>query len=153
MPLVIAVLLGLSALVVVVVPLFAPGHAAAEPDGVPASALADREHAARAALHDVEFDYQLGNLAEDDYQSLRERYTRRALAALKGRYDRERAVDEAIETQVRALRAAGSGEPNASGKRTNSSKAKPAPGQRARRGPSSRPKQDGRSNGHRPGRA
>jgi hypothetical protein len=152
MPLVIAALLGLSALVVVVVPLFAPGPAA-EPDSVPASALADRERTARAALHDVEFDYQLGNLAEDDYQSLRERYTRRALAALKGRYDRERAVDEAIEAQVRTLRATGSGAPSVAGKRTNSGKAQPAPGQRARRGPSVPPKQNGQSNGHRRGRA
>jgi hypothetical protein len=153
MPLVIAALLGLSALVVVVVPLFAPGHASAESDNVPAATLADRERAARAALHDVEFDYQLGNLADDDYQSLRERYTRRALAALKGRYDRERAMDEAIETQVRALRAAGSNGSSVAGKRTNSGKAKPAPGQRAHRRPSGQPTQNGRADGHRPGRA
>ncbi|HEX9055962.1 MAG TPA: hypothetical protein VF818_00380 [Ktedonobacterales bacterium] len=105
LPIVLAALLGLSALAVVLAPLYAAGRHHAPPDGVPATALADREAAAKAALRDVEFDHQLGNLADDDYRTLRERYTRRALAALKGRYDHERALDEAIEAQVRALRA------------------------------------------------
>lgn len=100
----VAAVLGLWALVIVLLPLYGRRlPAAAEQEAVPASALAEREAAAKAALQDVEFDYQLGNLGEDDYQSLRERYTRRALAALKGRYDRERALDDAIEEQVRAL--------------------------------------------------
>jgi hypothetical protein len=64
----------------------------------------DREESARAALQEVEFDFQLGNLGEDDYRSLRERYMRRALSALKSRHDRERALDDAIEEQVRELR-------------------------------------------------
>ncbi|HEV2237162.1 MAG TPA: hypothetical protein VGR57_10920 [Ktedonobacterales bacterium] len=106
MAIVIAALLGLSALFIVVSPLFI-----ASPDGVAdgatTSSLAERERTARAALHDVEFDYELGNLAADDYRTLRERYTRRALAALKGRYDRERTLDDAIEARVRALRDAG----------------------------------------------
>jgi hypothetical protein len=110
LPLVIAALLGLSALAVVLTPLYAPSRAATESEGVPPATLAERERAAKAALQDVEFDYQLGNIAEDDYRSLRERYTRRALAALKGRYDRERVVDEAIEAQVAALRTADSSE-------------------------------------------
>jgi hypothetical protein len=103
----IAALLGLSALFIVVAPLFitaAPGSGA---DGATTSSLAERERTARAALHDVEFDYALGNLGEDDYRTLRERYTRRALAALKGLYDRERTLDDAIEARVRALRDAG----------------------------------------------
>jgi len=65
---------------------------------------ADREESARAALQEVEFDYQLGNLGEDDYRSLRERYMRRALSALKSRHERERELDDAIEEQVRKLR-------------------------------------------------
>jgi hypothetical protein len=105
LPIALAALMGLCALAIVLAPLYAPGRRDVQPEGSPASGLADREAAAKAALQDVEFDYQLGNLAEDDYRSLRERYTRRALAALKGRYDRERALDEAIEAQVRAMRA------------------------------------------------
>jgi len=65
---------------------------------------ADREESARAALQEVEFDFQLGNLGEDDYRSLRERYMRRALSALKSRHDQERELDDAIEEQVRKLR-------------------------------------------------
>lgn len=103
LPLVLATLLGLAALIVVLGPLFtASAHAQAS--DAAATTLAERERAAKAALQDVEFDYQLGNLAEDDYRGLRERYVRRALAALKGRYDREKALDDAIEAQVRALR-------------------------------------------------
>jgi hypothetical protein len=129
-PLLLAGLLGLSALLIVVAPLYAPAgvrRAAADPDGASTSALAEREAAAKAALHDVEFDYQLGNLAEDDYQALRERYTRRVLAALKGRYDQERALDEAIEEQVRELKASASHAANSAGK-ANASPAKPKAG-------------------------
>lgn len=105
LPLILAVLLGLAALAVVLAPLFVSNVASASGDGATTTTLAERERAAKAALQDVEFDYQLGNLAEDDYRGLRERYMRRALAALKGRYDREKALDDAIEAQVRALRA------------------------------------------------
>ncbi|HEV7128982.1 MAG TPA: hypothetical protein VGN32_16240 [Ktedonobacterales bacterium] len=104
LPLLLAALLGLCALIVVLAPLFSGQSAPAASDSIAASLLAERERAAKAALQDVEFDHQLGNLADDDYRGLRERYTRRALVALKGRYDRERALDDAIEAQVRALR-------------------------------------------------
>ncbi|HEY7834746.1 MAG TPA: hypothetical protein VIG30_14330 [Ktedonobacterales bacterium] len=103
LPLILAVLLGLAALLVVLGPLFTAPAAAPAADAA-ATTLAERERDAKAALQDVEFDYQLGNLAEDDYRGLRERYVRRALAALKGRYDREQSLDDAIEAQVRALR-------------------------------------------------
>jgi hypothetical protein len=65
---------------------------------------ADREQAARSALREIELDYQLGNISEGDYRSLRERYVRRALVALKSRYEREQGLDEAIEAQLRQLR-------------------------------------------------
>jgi hypothetical protein len=79
-------------------------HAASPLPGDITAQQADREESARAALQEVEFDFQLGNLGEDDYRSLRERYMRRALSALKSRHDRERALDDAIEEQVRKLR-------------------------------------------------
>lgn len=68
------------------------------------SGQTEREQAARAALHEVELDYQLGNITEADYRALRERYTRRALRELKARYDREQELDDLIEQQVRQLR-------------------------------------------------
>lgn len=104
LPLLLAALLGACGLFIVLAPLFAPGRAAQANAAAESGGLADREALAKQALRDVEFDHQLGNLAEDDYRALRERYTRRALAAMKGRYDRERSLDDLIETQVRALR-------------------------------------------------
>jgi hypothetical protein len=64
----------------------------------------EQEDAARSALQEVEFDYQLGNISEDDYDSLRERYMQRALVALKSRYEHEHEVDQDIEEQLRRLR-------------------------------------------------
>jgi len=113
----VAILLGALALAFVLYPLYraviwpGAGSTLTEPGSpsVPASRLStvqqtDREQAARAALQEVEFDFQLGNLAEDDYRTLRERYMRRALTALKSRHDREQAIDDAIEEQLRKLR-------------------------------------------------
>ena len=68
------------------------------------STLTDREQAARTALQEIELDYQLGNIAESDYRTLRERYVRRALVALKSRYDREQELDEMIETKLQKLK-------------------------------------------------
>ncbi|HLZ59881.1 MAG TPA: hypothetical protein VKR06_23275 [Ktedonosporobacter sp.] len=66
--------------------------------------LAEREQLARTALQEVELDYQLGNIAEADYRSLRERYMRRALVALKSRYDREQEIDDEIEQELREIK-------------------------------------------------
>ncbi len=115
MAIVVAILLGALGLAFVLYPLYQSSKAkvrSLEPSTVPmphpstvsSSQQTDREQAARTALQEVEFDFQLGNLAEDDYRSLRERYMRRALSALKLRHDREQEIDEAIEEQVRKLR-------------------------------------------------
>ncbi len=64
----------------------------------------EREQAARDALREVELDFQLGNIAEQDYRRLRERYVQRALVALKSRYDREQELDALIEDQLRKLK-------------------------------------------------
>ena len=55
-------------------------------------------------MHEVELDYQLGNITEADYRLLRERYMRRALRELKSRYDREQELDEVIEEQLRRMK-------------------------------------------------
>ena len=73
------------------------------------SKLASLEHeqSARAAIQEVELDYQLGNISEADYRALRERYLRRALVAMKSRYDhddREQELDESIEARLRQMR-------------------------------------------------
>jgi hypothetical protein len=70
----------------------------------PAPAISDEEEAARTALRELEFDYQLGNVAESDYRSLRERYLRRALQAIRQRRTREEQLDALIEERLRLLR-------------------------------------------------
>jgi len=117
MPLVIAALLGISALVIVIYPLLGLERVATASDerGQLAN-LADRERAAKDALRDVEFDRQLGNLDEPDYQALRGRYERRAIVALGARYRREQELDALIEQQLSELRAGESVESPQSGK-------------------------------------
>jgi len=106
MPLVIAVLLGLSGLAIVIYPLLGLDRETAEAEaGGPITEVAERERSARDALREVEFDHRLGNLDDSDYQALRDRYERRALAALKTRYQREQELDALIEQQLDALRA------------------------------------------------
>jgi hypothetical protein len=106
MPLLIAALLGISALFIVIYPLLGLERATAEGDERgQLSDLADRELAAKDALRDVEFDRQLGNLEEPDYQALRDRYERRAIVALGARYRREQELDALIEQQLSELRA------------------------------------------------
>ena len=116
MPIVVAVLLGMLALAFVLYPLYRriPAKtlalATASPPQATESAQTDSELAARKALQEVELDFQLGNLAETDYRSLRERYMHRALLALKVRHDREQEIDELIEEQLREMKEKRDGE-------------------------------------------
>jgi hypothetical protein len=67
----------------------------------------ENEQSARAAIQEVELDYQLGNISEADYRALRERYLRRALVAMKSRYDhndRDQELDDNIEARLRQMR-------------------------------------------------
>lgn len=105
----ISLALGILALVFVLYPLFrfrpveTPHSNTQHPPGEGASTQ-EREQAARSALQEVELDFQLGNIAETDYRSLRERYMRRALVSLKSRYDSEQALDDEIEEQLRKMK-------------------------------------------------
>ena len=81
--------------------------AAQTPAPVPdTQSLNEREQNARQALQEVEFDFQLGNLDEKDYRSLRSRYMNRALVEMKNRHQRERELDEEIETELSRLKEA-----------------------------------------------
>src|SRR2546421_4949565 len=71
---------------------------------VEASKVEEGEQASRTALHEIELDYQLGNISESYYRTLRERYLQRALIALKSRYDREQELDDVIEVQLRKMK-------------------------------------------------
>lgn len=111
LPILIAIVLGLLALAFVLYPFYrrvpAKPKAAQEADalvmhnGQEQSAInqdaetteREREEAARAALREIELDYHLGNIEEADYRNLRERYMRRAITALKARYEKEQHAD------------------------------------------------------------
>lgn len=107
LPILIAALLGMFALAFVLYPLYR--HAPLKtPPAVSLtsqeSSHIEREQMARTALQEVELDYQLGNLAEVDYRSLRTRYLRRAALAMKSRQEREQELDETIEEQLRKMK-------------------------------------------------
>lgn len=106
-PLIIAALLGLACALLVLQPLFGLDRAAdGEPERAPVALaeVAERERLAKQALLEVDFDHRLGNLDAADYADLKARYERRALAALKARFERERTLDEVIERQLDTLR-------------------------------------------------
>ncbi len=109
LPILVATLLGTFALAFVLYPLYRRTPLKTPPVSslnavVSSQAEAEREQTARAALQEVELDYQLGNLAETDYRSLRTRYMRRAVMAMKSRREREQEVDEMIEEQLRRMK-------------------------------------------------
>jgi hypothetical protein len=125
LPLLVALLLGVSALAFVLYPLYnnqsyvkakssrtqdIPSHNGVLQAGdqtIDSSSivnLSDREQTARIALQEIELDYQLGNLGEADYDSLKERYMRRAILAMRSRQGREQELDELIEAELRRLK-------------------------------------------------
>lgn len=115
MPIVVAVLSGMLALAFVLYPLYRRTPAktlalAATSPQASEPAQTDSELAVRKALQEIELDFQLGNLAETDYRSLRERYMHRALLALKVRHDREQEIDELIEERVQGMKEKRDGE-------------------------------------------
>jgi hypothetical protein len=107
--LLVAALMGLTALALVVYPLLGLDRDGADADVASAtvgvSEITPQESAARQALLDVDFDWRLGNLDQEDYRQLKEHYEERALVGLKARYEREQQLDAAIERQLQALRA------------------------------------------------
>ncbi len=97
---VVAVLLGVGVLLFAAWPLVRPPTRLPRPEN-PAEAdrireLLERRELALGALRDLEEDYRLGKIDEKEYEALRARYRRRALAALK-------AVDQALGTDAESL--------------------------------------------------
>lgn len=107
-PVLVATLLGLISLAYVLYPLYRPHTVSANSKVGPVQQKeqSEREQNARQALAEVEFDFQLGNLEESDYRSLRTRYMRRALVEMKQRHQRDQEIDDEIEEQLRILKEA-----------------------------------------------
>ena len=108
MALLTGILLGLAALLIVVHPLLGIGSPSTDisRDVETKSEVAEAEQTARLALRDVEFDFRLGTLDEQDYEALHDRYERRALVALKSRYENDLALEKMIDDQLDAMRTA-----------------------------------------------
>lgn len=114
LPWLVALILCVPALLFVLHPFYRPYQSlrtgARDADGARgessdrAASQLENEQAARSALKEVELDYQLGNLAEPDYHSLRERYMRRAFTAHKSIQAHEQQLDELIEERLRQMR-------------------------------------------------
>jgi len=115
MAIVVAVILGMVALIFVLSPLYRRGVSFVQVSSAQEISLpAEKEQSARIALHDVELDYQLGNISEADYRALHERYMRSAMVAMKEQAgvetpmqasnEREKAIDEQIEECLRRLK-------------------------------------------------
>jgi hypothetical protein len=115
----IAIVLGLAALAYMLFPILRPSISPLALETVPQATDSaggseariaepnEQEQAARAALQDVEFDYQLGNIAEPDYRALRKHYLHDALVALKSRHEdaeQDQELDEEIEARLRKMK-------------------------------------------------
>ncbi len=72
-------------------------------------ALQQRKEEVYAAIKEMEFDYGMGKVSEEDYQELRSQYKVRALEIMKelDTLDRGEDVDAAIEKEVQQLRVKG----------------------------------------------
>lgn len=97
---ILAGLLGLGAILFAAWPLLRPPDRLPQPDDGPDTdrirELLERRELALSALRDLEEDFRLGRVDEKDYEALRARYRRRAVAALK-------AVDQALGGDAEAL--------------------------------------------------
>jgi hypothetical protein len=135
--LLVAALMGLTALALVIYPLL--GLDLMANDTAIAGSVGEttpQELAARQALLDVDFDWRLGNLNQEDYRQLRQRYEERALVGLKAREQREQQLDAAIERQLAALRT-GDSKSKSPGRGSSSSRVAPessGPRRRRRKG-------------------
>lgn len=104
LPWLVGSLLGIMGLLFMGYPLIERSRRALLDEHLSLASQAENERAARSALTEVELDYQLGNLAEPDYRTLRERYLRRAFAARKSRQAQDDELDALIEERLRQLR-------------------------------------------------
>jgi hypothetical protein len=81
--LVVGTLLALGALTWVLLPLFAPATLGVAPRRAVDSSDAEPEDPSIQALREIEFDRATGKLSEEDYESLKARYMRRAVTSLR----------------------------------------------------------------------
>jgi hypothetical protein len=118
--LLIALLLSLAALAYVVWPLLKPGPAPVMVEDDRLTELLGRKDAVLKAIKDLEFDYQVGKLSEEDYQLYDQRLRRQAVtllqqieqvAPLSANLDNELELEIARRRRVQSPAAAPAGAP------------------------------------------
>lgn len=105
--LIIGTVLAIAAMAWVLAPLFRPDTGAAiAPSSAARQDLPARRERAVEALREIEFDRATGKLSDTDYEMLKARYTRQAVAAMRSESGAA-AVDESeIEAAIRRAREA-----------------------------------------------
>ncbi len=106
-PLLIGTLLAVGAMAWVLAPMFRAGAGTVSP---PYSAIrqdiGDRRARAVEALREIEFDRATGKLADGDYEMLKARYTRQAVAAMRSEAGAALVDESDIEAAIRRAREA-----------------------------------------------
>jgi cell division protein FtsN len=104
---IVALLIAAAALAYVVWPLFKPGPAPLLVEDDQLTALLGRKDAVMQAIKDLEFDYRVGKLSEEDFQQYDQRLRRQAVALLQ-QIDQvapeTASVDAAVEAQIAGRR-------------------------------------------------
>lgn len=121
---IITAMVAIAAFALVAYPLFQrkeEPELALQPQEAEVEDLHTRREAIYGAIKELDFEYQLGNLSQADYQDLRSQYRQRAASVLKEmdelaqpppqRPDGQTRWEEEIEEAVRSLRAQGGKKP------------------------------------------
>ena len=106
-PLIIGTLLAVAAMAWVLAPLFRAGAGAISLPYSPARQdVSARRERAVEALREIEFDRATGKLADSDYEMLKTRYTRQAVAAMRSETAGALVDESEIEAAIRRAREA-----------------------------------------------
>ncbi len=99
------ILLVLAVAAAVVYPFVRKGQApwmeAAEAEAL--RELMEQKNALYSAIRQIDFDREMGNIAEDDYRRLRSRYVRRAAVVLRDIEGWQAEMEKELEREVEAL--------------------------------------------------
>ena len=104
-PLIIGTVLAIAAMTWVLAPLFRANAAAMiVPVAAPRQDVVARRERAVEALREIEFDRATGKLADADYDMLKARYTRQAVAAMRSESGAALADESDVEAAIRRAR-------------------------------------------------
>ena len=100
--LMIAVAISAAAIYFSVAPLLKPGRAAMILDDDKLTALLERKDATLKAIKDLEFDYRVGKIDDEDYQRLDQHLRRQAIGLIQ-QVEKVAPVSSAVDDQLEAV--------------------------------------------------